>query len=59
MKVKELLDRLQQAEPEAEIDIVFLEDGYQEVSGDIVEVKEYYNTAHGYILELRTFPEGI
>ena len=56
MKVKELLDRLQQAEPEAEIDIVFLEDGYQEVSGDIVEIKEYYNTAYGYILELRTFP---
>ena len=55
MKVKELIERLQQAEPEAEIQVTFLEDGDQEVTTDIITIEEYYNTAYGYILEIKTF----
>lgn len=50
MKVKELIERLQKAEPNAEVWITFLEDGYQEVTTDIENIEECYNT-----VEFKTF----
>ena len=55
MKVKELIKILRQAKPNAEIWITFLEDRYQEVTTDMSNIKEDYNTAYGYTLEFKTF----
>lgn len=55
MKVKELIEKLQQAEPDAEIWITFMEDGYQEVTTDILNIKECYSTAYGHTIEFKTF----
>ena len=55
MKVKELIDRLQKAEPNAEIWITFLEFGYQEVTTDVLNIEECYSTAYGHTVEIKTF----
>ena len=55
MNAIELIKRLQQAEPEAEILITFIEDGCKIVSTDIIDIEEYYNTACGHMVELKTF----
>lgn len=55
MKVKELIERLQQAEPDAEIWITFMEDNCQEVTTDVLSIEEYYNTAYGHTVEFKTF----
>ena len=55
MKVKELIERLQQAEPDAEILITFIKDNCQEVTTDVFDIEEYYNTAYGYMVEFKTF----
>lgn len=55
MKVKELIERLQKAEPNAEIWITFIEDGYQEVTTDKLNVEEHWDTAYGHTVEFKTF----
>lgn len=54
MKVKELIERLQKAEPNAEVWITYLE-GYEEVITDVLSIEECYNEAYGHTLELKTF----
>lgn len=55
MKVKELIERLQKAEPNAEVYITFLENGYEEVITDIENIEEDYSDAYGHSVELKTF----
>ena len=55
MKVKELIERLQKAEPNAEIWITFIEDGSQEVTTDVINIEECYSTAYGHTVEFKTF----
>lgn len=55
MKVKELIERLQKANPEAEIWITFSRDGNQEVITDMFYIEEIYTTAYEHIVEFNAF----
>lgn len=54
MKVKELLERLQQIEPETEIWITFSQEGFQQARSDMFYLEEIY-TAYEHIVEFKAF----